>query len=208
MQLFFIPGSSLALFLGILILAKKSKGHHDLVLATWLILIALHIGVFVLEQSGPLISAWLAAINASFPLLQGPLLFVYTDTLLHSSRLRAAHLAHGFPFMVIFVGLIIFQESMLAVLIASVVASGSTYILLTYRMLARSGKTTDHRKLHWLTLLTAGLGVIWLLFITTGIIGYFFAPSRFGHEYISIAVTLFVLISESTRVTGVARVSI
>ena len=91
-------GSVQAAFLVLLILSKKGKTLPDAILATWVGLLGAHHLIFVLFDRGLVApSAWLN-VNAGVPLLQGPFLYLYVQTLTSGrSRLRARDFLHFIP---------------------------------------------------------------------------------------------------------------
>jgi len=92
-------GSVQAAFLLALLLGKHGKKLPDWILAAWVALLGTHHLLFVLVDRGVVgPSVWLN-LNAGVPLLQGPFLYLYVQTLTSGRRrLGPADLLHLIPF--------------------------------------------------------------------------------------------------------------
>ena len=85
-------------FLAALVARRRDRRLCDTVLVAWLVLMGMHTGLYyVLPRVGADLP-WVSALNSAFPFLQGPMLYVYVDTLTGSRRrLRASYLGHLLP---------------------------------------------------------------------------------------------------------------
>jgi AraC-like DNA-binding protein len=133
---------------------------------------------------------WLI-INAAFPLLQGVFLYLFTGFLLQKIHFKAILALHFLPFLMVSAATFVFGEDMLGPLILAVVLSGISYITSTFRMLG-TFDALFKRHIHWLKILTLGLAIVWIVFITTGILSHLFDTDFIPHEYIFLSVNVFV----------------
>ena len=186
-------GVFLALFLGALVLSKRDRRLHDVVLAAWLVLIALHLLVFCLEQTQRLTASIWSSANAAFPLLQGPFLYAYTRLRLGESRLRSSFFVHAIPFVLFWGALAVFEDAMRFPWVAAVIVSGTTYLLLCWQRLAAARAQSPAGHHQWLRILVVGLSAVWVAFIMLGMLIQIAGMDSFGHQAISAAVTVFVL---------------
>jgi AraC-like DNA-binding protein len=107
----FIFGIGIAFFLAFILLSKKNKTLADKILAIWLVVIGMHIGLFYTFMSGLYLQyPHIIGFHIPFPLLHGPLLFLYTVAMtnpnyFHNKRwllhfaLPAALFAYLVPFI-------------------------------------------------------------------------------------------------------------
>ena len=190
-QYIYITGSFLALFLGVLVISKKRKKPHDYILSIWLFLISCHVVVYILQESADISLEGLIRINAAFPLLQGVFLYLYTLLLLQKGTLKPILIFHFLPFLVFAFSFYVFGEQILNILIISIIISGIVYIILTMKLLGSFGSFFN-RNDNWLKLLTAGLGLVWILFIIIGVLNHLFDYVMIEHHYIFLSVSIFV----------------
>ena len=79
-------GVAQAAFLVALIASKRGKSLADGVLAVWVSVLGLHHLLYALHQSGVQLPSPALNLNAGVPLLQGPFLYLYVDTLTSGRR--------------------------------------------------------------------------------------------------------------------------
>lgn len=184
--MFYLGGVALAVFLDLLLLAKRRKSRADWILACWLLIIALHLLMFTFI--GLNMYPQLLGIDLPFPLLHGPLLYLYTRALTGrrvARRHLLMHLAlpvacylYLIPFILLPASekLFVYQhegvgyETFLFVRALFIPTSGVVYILLSLMELRRHRKaiveqfsSVDKVNLAWLQNLIIWLSAIWVL---------------------------------------------
>jgi len=110
MGIFFIVGSIQAGIFFCLLTSKKSKVLSDKILAVWFLIMGLHL-LFQYFDSINIYYDYphLLAIDSGFPVLYGPLLYFYFDSLTNNRRkIPKIYLLHFIPFLLITLGLIPF----------------------------------------------------------------------------------------------------
>jgi hypothetical protein len=184
--MFYLSGVGLAIFLDLLLLAKRRKSRADWILACWLLIIALHLSMFTFFGSN--LYPQLLGLDLPLPLLHGPFLYLYTRALTGrrvSGKHLLMHLAlplafylYLIPFISLPAGEKIFvyeneglgYETFLLIRAASTPTSGVVYILLSLSALRRHRRaivqqfsTIDKVNLAWLQNFIIGLATIWVL---------------------------------------------
>ncbi len=187
----FLFGISISFFLLLLLILKKDKIQADKVLLIWLAVVAIHQALFYIDYSGLIASyGWLVGLEIPFPLLHGPLLFLYTSSLIKGSnrKKRLPSWVHFIPFILITIYLIPFflkptehklfvfendgagQEIFVIINFVLIIASGVGYIIGTLFLINSHQKNireqfsnTDKVNLKWLQYLTYGLSGIWII---------------------------------------------
>jgi len=191
----FIIGGALAFFFEFLLLSKKNKTLADMLLAAWMLILGLHLTLYYfsytrLDFKYPFLLGYILP----FPLLHGPMLFLYTAAL--TGRLpkwKNINLLHFIPFLFFFIYFFDFFTSSseekfafidrlkageidvyLKLQYPLMVISALTYLALTFLMLRRHQKnirgyysySSERINLHWLRNLLIGMAVIWAVVIT------------------------------------------
>src|SRR6185503_718877 len=97
--MFYIAGISISFFLAALLLSKKNKTLADRILASWLVVIGLHLLFFYLWISGKSYDYPLQlGFGLPMPLLHGPFLYLYASALTgRITRMGPAEAAHFLP---------------------------------------------------------------------------------------------------------------
>lgn len=155
MEVIFISGIFLSFFIVFLLLTKKQKALTDKFLAVWVSVIGIHLLGFYFYQEGYWeIYPHLIGTTSPFPLLHGPMLFLYTLYSLRNDRkLRRVDYLHFTPFVASYLYMSNFfffytpQEKLMLIneeiqdyrifSIISLVAmliSGLTYSILSYQL--------------------------------------------------------------------------
>lgn len=193
MNAIFTIGIFLSLFLSFLLFTKKHKSLPDKILASWLTVIGLHLlSYFLYYQNYWTIYPHLIGITLPFPLLHGPLLYLYVLYSLRSDKsLRKRDYLHLAPAIGIYLYMIRFyffyspaEKIMVdtgqiddfavfsSILLVVFIISGLLYSILSYRKLylhkrlIDSNFSSDERlSLDWLKYAIWGIGI---LFITIG----------------------------------------
>ena len=184
--MFYLGGVALAVFLDLLLLAKRKKSRADWILASWLLIIALHLLMFAFLSAK--LYPQLLGIDMPLPLMHGPFLYLYTRALT-GRRVSAKHvLAHMalpaafYLYLIPFISLPAAEklsvyehqglgyETFLLIRAACIPTSGIVYILLSLFVLRRHRQaiveqfsSVDKVNLVWLQNLIIGLSAIWVL---------------------------------------------
>jgi len=191
MEVIFISGLFMSLFIVILLLTKKRKTLADKILAVWIAVIAIHLVGFYYNQIG----YWekyphLIGITAPVPLFHGPLLYLYSLYALRGEqRIRAVDYLHFIPGM--FAYLYMFKFFFLysasekiqvdkgeindfhafsVVLLIAILISGLVYAVLSYSLTLKYGNKLKERfsfsegiSLKWLRYCIVSIGLFFLL---------------------------------------------
>jgi len=187
MNAIFISGIFMSFFITFLLLTKRHKALSDKMLAIWVAVIGLHLLNYYLYNLG----YWeqyphLVGVTAPFPLLHGPLLYLYTLYSLRSdTRLRRADYLHFAPAALAYLYMSPFfffysaQEKAMvdagtlpdfavfsSILLVAFIVSGLTYAILSYRLtLQHKRKIKEHFSyreginLNWLRNCILGIGI-------------------------------------------------
>lgn len=190
MDAIFISGISMSFFIALLLLTKRHKALTDKILAVWVTVIGVHLLSYFLYHLG----YWqryphMIGITAPFPLLHGPLLYLYTLYSLRPDRkLRRVDYLHfapalmGYLYMSRFFFFYSAEEKMLvdsgavndfsvfsSVLLVAFIASGLTYAVLSYRLTRKHQQKIEENfsyeegiNLIWLRNCIYGIGIIFL----------------------------------------------
>jgi AraC-like DNA-binding protein len=188
--MFFLIGITIAAFLFALLLIKRNKSHADRILMVWMALMAVHQVLFYLSFSGLEYEyPHLLGIAMPWPLLHGPLLFLYVLAMTREKPLRWKEiLPHFIPFLILYLLAIPFflltagekiqvfnnkgagYEWYSWIQRAMIIIVGLGYIFWSLIRIHRHRakikqwfSNTDKLTLRWLEYLAIGLGAIWLL---------------------------------------------
>lgn len=195
MQMFFVAGIGIAVFIEILLISKKNKSGSDKILTVWMFLILVHLFLFYLFFTRDIFTfPLLLGIEQPLPLLHGVFLYLYVASLtkqLPEKRLLA--LLHFLPAALMCAYLATFfvlsSEQKIAIyknrgagyetfnMLKSYAysLSGLFYVIWSTILLKRHQRnirdqfsTLEKVNLQWLQILTFGLGGIWFLVIFFG----------------------------------------
>jgi AraC-like DNA-binding protein len=191
----FAFGAFIAFFLSIIVLTKRGRALHDIVLGTWLAVIGLHFGQYYLFVSNDLMRyPHLLGCGIPFPFFHGPLLYLYIQAWVQPAFFKKKRWLLHFlvPGAVIFViapfvmlpaeqKIAIFRnegkgyEHILMALAWSMRVSGILYIVITYSLLQNHKKsianTLSHRakiEFRWFQVLYYGMAALWFVIIFIG----------------------------------------
>lgn len=190
MDIIYILGLSQAVFLSLLIFSKKEKSQKDYVLGVWLAFMGLHLLTYYFHSSGlDQTYPHLLHLGAFFPMLEGPLMFVYVlVTVSETGKLKPVYLLHGLPFLILnafflFDFYLLGAEQKLAYYLELTVNPnavmqvgeflnrylGPVYVVLSLVKLQSHKKAilkrfsyTEEIDLTWLRYVLAGLGFVWI----------------------------------------------
>ena len=235
MDAVFTIGIFLSFFLQFLLLSKKNRSTSDTILAVWMFVFGLHLFSYYLFSLG----YWdryphLVGIHHPFPLLHGPLLYLYIQYSLRSNqRFQLKSLVHFAPFIAMYIYLIPFfffysaeQKTMQNagllddyvvfsnVSLAAFILSGIGYSIASYRLLNRYRRLTDQN-----FAFRKSIDLSWLKFFIYGSAGIFsfvsvitvldeFTNINFGFNAELIFYTLLILFILYLGYSGIRHQSI
>lgn len=191
MDALFISGIFMSFFISFLLLTKKHKALSDRILAIWVTIIGLHLLNYYINQLG----YWekyphLVGVAAPFPLLHGPLLYLYTLYSLRSdATFRKIDYLHFTPVVLVYIYMSRFfffytveEKAMLdrgeiddfsvftMVLLIAFIVSGITYPILAYRLTRKHKQKIDNNfsfeegiTLNWLRNCIMAIGVVYVV---------------------------------------------
>ena len=190
MEVIFISGISMSLFIVVLLLTKKQKALTDKILSAWLIVIGIHLTGYYLYQLG----YWemyphLGGTTVPFPLLYGPMLFLYTRySIRNDQKLQALDYLHFAPAAAAYLYLSNFfffytaEEKRMVdmdeipdfgifkiVLMILILISGLGYSIVSYRLTLKHKQKINHFfsyheniNLKWLRYCIISIGLVFL----------------------------------------------
>jgi len=206
----YIAGISIALFNSALLLNKKSKSKSDVILFLWMVLIAIHLGLFYINFSEELYTIpYLLGIELPLPFLHGVFLYYYVSSVTNQFPKKYSKvLLHLAPTIISYICLIPFlmltshqkaevfinngigYETYSLINSSLIYLSGIFYVVWSSLLLRKHKKNIysqfsniEEINLKWLQFLTYGLGVIWCIVIFTK-----------NGEYIFTVVSFFVIL--------------
>ncbi|WP_439504449.1 helix-turn-helix domain-containing protein [Sediminibacterium sp.] len=188
----YLFGIGINFFLILLLFSKKDKILADKFLLAWLIIICCHLLLFVVATSIPgnkYIDVF--AIAPLFPLLHGPMLYLYSAALTNMlPENKKIWTLHFIPFIVVLIiispFLILSPEEKIAIIDSggkgfeiqirinnySTLISGIVYVIWLFVILNKHKQNIANQfsyeekiKLNWLRYLIYGLGIIWIIII-------------------------------------------
>jgi AraC-like DNA-binding protein len=183
-----IIGLSMALFLALILVSKQEKNLADRVLAAWLLVIALHLGLYHHHTTGlkelyPYFLGWAVPL----PFLHGPFLYLYSSSLTKSGTLKGRYwYGHFLPALCLYLYILPFlfssAEEKLVVDLRGfpedfyfrflhkyfILLSGFGYALRSAHLLKSAfsptnSQETAHLERHWLRYLIICMSGIWVL---------------------------------------------
>lgn len=189
--MFYLTGIVVTFFLSAILISKKGKTEADRILSVWLVAAGLHLTFFYLFVTGQSYSfPYILGLDLPFPLLHGPFLYLYTQSLTNQVAAQKLRWLHFLPFLLCYVvtlpfllspdehKIFVYQnkglgyETTRGAVSISIILSGIAYVILSLRLL------TTHRRnlrdqfsyaekinLAWLRYLIYGIAVIWAMVI-------------------------------------------
>lgn len=184
----YLAGIAITFFLAILLAGKKNKSRADRILMIWLCTIALHLVQYYLFITGKLYEyPVLLGVHIPFPLLHGPLLYLYTSALTRQQpKNPVAWIMHFIPAIILYLALVPFfnlpaaerimvyrnqgagYETLMQIALYAIIISGIGYVTASLLLLRRYRKsikeefsTIEKINLAWLRYLIYGTAVIW-----------------------------------------------
>lgn len=188
----YLTGIIITFFLAVLLLAKKNKTFADRVLVGWLFVIAIHLLLYYFRGTlNDVRFSFLMGIELIFPLLHGPLLYLYTAAMTNqlpaNIRKLWLHLilpALSFIAFCPFFSLPVEQkiavykkagagfESQIFLNLIAIFLSGIVYVAWSSILLFKHKKNianqfsnTEKINLNWLRYLVYGIGLIWIVVV-------------------------------------------
>jgi AraC-like DNA-binding protein len=191
MEAIFTIGIFMSFFIAFLLLTKKNKALSDRLLAIWVTVIGIHLLNYYLNQLG----YWekyphLVGIAAPFPLLHGPLLYLYTlYSLRTDASLRRIDYLHFAPVVIVYLYMSNFfffytaeEKAMVdsgestefavftTIMLIGFIISGITYPILAYRLTWKHQQKIDNNfsyeegiTLNWLRNCIYAIGIVYLI---------------------------------------------
>lgn len=189
MEVILISGIFMSFFIAFLLLTKKEKALTDRILAAWVVIIGIHLLGYYYNQLG----YWekyphLIGVTAPFPLLHGPMLFLYTlYSLRKDNKIRLKDYLHFAPAVVAYLYMFNFfffysaeEKSMIdkgeipdyglfaVILVAASLISGLTYSILAYRLTLKHERKIENNFSY-----NEGINLTWVRYCILGI-GFWF----------------------------------
>jgi AraC-like DNA-binding protein len=191
MRMFFVAGIGIAVFIEFLLISKKNKSTPDQILTVWMFLILVQLFLSYLFVTEDIYGyPFLLGLEQPLPLLHGVFLYLYVACLTNHMPEKRKVFLHGIPpaflymYLVTFFGLPAEQkievyrnhgaghELFMSVKWYAISLSGIFYVTWSAILLRRHRDTIRDRfsslekvNLQWLSILTFGMGAIWLLVI-------------------------------------------
>lgn len=211
----FVAGIGIAVFIEFLLLSKKNKSASDQILTVWMFLILVHLFIFFLFFTNDVVDfPFLLGVEHPLPMFHGVFLFLYVSVLTKQLPENRKLLAlHFLPIVLTYAYLATFfilpsdqkiqiyrnhgagYEWFVTIKNPAMSAYGLFYVIWSALLLRKHEvnireQFSDLAKvdLHWLRILTYGLGCIWLLVIFfrndpltfTGVVVFVFLIGFFG----------------------------
>lgn len=219
----FLIGSSFALFFAILLIKKKGKTFPDHVLATWFIVIAIHLLIYYLEYVELHLNyPHILGLTDGFAFLYGPLLFFYADSSISETpKFKRSYWVHLIPFglytlmyLPFYIAdgsekLLYFNEEankswLMTFAISLKLLSGPAYIVWVWIKLKGHAANIQHYfsyteelDLKWLKNLTVGFALFWVIMLTAlsmeHIFDYTFPPSSDALIFLALTICVVIL---------------
>lgn len=190
--MFYLSGIVITFFLSFLLMGKKGQSAADRILSAWLVVCGFHLGIFYLYISGTYLRFPLfLGLEQGLPLLHGPFLFLYVQTLTQGRCLRWRDGLHFLPIAIVYSLMIPFFALTGAEKIAVyqhqgagyhwltdplffvITASGVVYTLLCFRLLRQHRVAIENGfsditriDLNWVRFLVYGICVIWAVVVS------------------------------------------
>ncbi len=184
-------GIFITFFLFLILITKKGKTLADFILASWLLVIGIHLAFFYLFISGQLTRyPYLLGLQIPLPLFHGPFLYFYVAAATNQLPHRPIRWLHAVPILIAYLIMVpffrlsnnekirVFQndgegfESIVLIVFIAIILSGICYTLLSLHLLRRHKRNIVHQfsdtekiNLNWISYLIAGMCVIWALVI-------------------------------------------
>jgi AraC-like DNA-binding protein len=189
--MFYLAGIIITFFLAVILLTKKGKTAADRVLASWLCIMGFHLFLYYQYITGDIFSrSYLLGLHIPLPLIHGPLLYIYTQTLSRSSRFSNKFWLHFIPVAVAYATLSGFYllpadekinvyknhgagyEIHSGVILIAAIISGFGYVLLSFyelrlyrKRILEAYSETEKINLNWLRYLIYGILLIWITIV-------------------------------------------
>jgi len=189
--LFYLAGIFIVCFSAFLILGKSRKITADYILAIWFLIIGVHLAYFVLFFSGAYVSfPYLLGLEIPFPLIHGPMLYLYILCLTGKQPDIRSWLLHMAPAIIVYIILLkflllpapdklyVYQQggSTYTILRHSIkiliILSGILYVTLSVlavknykKQISERYSNTEKINLNWVYYLITGIALIWIAVI-------------------------------------------
>ncbi|HIC8643018.1 AraC family transcriptional regulator [Elizabethkingia meningoseptica] len=189
--LFYLAGIFIACFSAFLIMGKSRKITADYILAIWFLIIGVHLAYFVLFFSGAYVSfPYLLGLEIPFPLIHGPMLYLYILCLTGKQPDIRSWLLHMAPAIIVYIILLKFLLLPAPDKLYVYLQGGSTYTILRHsikiliilsgilyvtlsvlavknykKQISERYSNTEKINLNWVYYLITGIALIWIAVI-------------------------------------------
>ncbi len=203
MIIIFGIGTFNALFFLVLLIQKRDKSFSDKILMYWLVYLAFFIGTYaIIFRHSSNVSQLLYSGFISLFLIHGPLLYIYSQSLIKSEKsLSSANILHFVPFIcfILYVCISLYWPDysssisldhvttevklpfIFVVFLFLTLASGPIYFILTVylfgsfrKVILNNFSNADHMSVFWLRYLVLIFGIVWTILIVVIIIHHVF----------------------------------
>jgi len=190
-HMFYLIGVILAFFLAVILMGKKGKTEADRILVLWLFSLGLNLFFFYLFITGKYYSLpHFLGYEMPFPLLYGPLMYLYTEALTNQINKRKLRFLHFTPFLFSYLLILPFlllpsenkifvyenkglgYEMLTGTIVLAIAISGIVYVFLSLRLLVKHKQIIHNHfsysekiNLAWLRYLIYGIAGIWIIVI-------------------------------------------
>lgn len=189
--MFYLIGIVVTFFLATILISKRGKTEADRILVLWLVILGIHLSSFYLFITGRNLSLpYLLGLEIPFPLLHGPLLYLYTAEVTNQKVIGRFRIVHFVPFFLSYLPFIRFisspaehkifvyqnnglgYETVMNFMLFAIIVSGIVYVALSLRLLAKHKQIirsqfsyAEKINLAWLRYLIYGIAAIWIVVI-------------------------------------------
>jgi AraC-like DNA-binding protein len=192
--MFYVTGIVVTFFLAAILISKRGKTEADFILAVWLLVVGLHLTSFYLLITRQNLSLpFLLGLELPLPLLHGPFLYLYCESVTNQVGTKRPRMLHFLPFVLSYLLISSFlispvdhkifvyenkgvgYETNKSILVWAIILSGIIYVILSLHILANHKRKlrdefsyAEKINLAWLRYLIYGIGGIWIVIIFIG----------------------------------------
>ena len=195
MEIIFLFGTVQSFFISLLIFSKKNKSTGDYVLGSWIAFIGLHLLDSYFHESGLIFKyPHIIGIGHTFPILQGPFMFVYVLVMINKTgKFKPVYLIHGIPFFAAFLYMtfkyfFLSAPEKVAVLKTQMIHLSPDFVIIWYfkvflgpvyviwsliklqkhkKNIADNFSFSERINLNWLKYVVSGIGFVWITVLLT-----------------------------------------
>src|SRR5436190_1965229 len=98
--MFYLTGIIVTFFLATILISKRGKTEADFILAVWLVIVGVHLTSFyLLITRQNLTFPFLLGLELPLPLLHGPFLYLYCESVTNQVAAKRSRILHFLPFV-------------------------------------------------------------------------------------------------------------